>query len=154
VAYPIATNLVYLPDSFHSLVNFLQHKANGSTYYQHIIKRALIHFCNNFSEGFDALCAIHFPTQCSMVDWCINVIINNYISATSNLLPGRLKMNYLSSTNDAKKQWLIRLEPRLQQEQYLSNNDFKAELNRSYAEFLEEVRKVICCAPVRWHPIN
>jgi hypothetical protein len=103
-----STNLVYLPDSFHPLVNFLPHKANGSTYYQNIIKKALIHFCNNFSEGFDALCAIHFPTQRSMVDWCINVIIKNYISATSNLLSGRLKMNYVSSTNDAKKQWLIR----------------------------------------------
>jgi hypothetical protein len=103
VTYPIATNLVYLPDSFHPMVNFLWHKANGSTYYQNIIKKTLIQFCVNFTEGFDALCAIHFLTQRSVVDWCINVIINNYIVETSNLLSGQLKMKYLSSTNDAKQ---------------------------------------------------
>ena len=101
--YPIATNLVYLPDSFLPIVNFLQNKANGSTYYQNIIKKALIQFCSNFNEGFDALCTEHFPTQHPVVDWCINVIINNYIVETSNLLSGQLKMKYLSSTNDAKQ---------------------------------------------------
>jgi hypothetical protein len=74
VAYPSATNLVYLPDSFLSIVNFLWHKTNGSTYYQSIIQRALIKFCSNCSEGFDALGAIHFPAQRALVDWCINVI--------------------------------------------------------------------------------
>jgi len=29
--YPIATNLVYLPDSFLPIVNYLRYKANGST---------------------------------------------------------------------------------------------------------------------------
>jgi hypothetical protein len=92
VAYRIATNLVYLPDSFLQIVNFLRYKANVSTYYQNIIKKALIQFCTNFNEGFDALCIEHFPTQCSVADRCINVIINNYIS----------------EANGAKKHWLVR----------------------------------------------
>ena len=32
--YPIATNLVYLPDSFHSVVKFLKQKSNRCTCYQ------------------------------------------------------------------------------------------------------------------------
>jgi hypothetical protein len=76
---PIATNLVYLPDSFQPLVHFLQHKA-GRSYYQNIIKKALIKMSTNFSAGFDALCSNHFPMQCSVVDWCINLVINNYTS--------------------------------------------------------------------------
>jgi hypothetical protein len=152
--YPIATNLVYLPDSFLPIVNFLQNKANGSTYYQNIIKKALIQFCSNFNEGFDALCTEHFPTQHPVVDWCINVIINNNIPETANLMLRWLKIKYLCSANDAKKHWSIRQHSWLQQEQYLQNSDFKAELYRSYAEFFEKVRKVIGCAPTRWHPIN
>jgi len=92
VTYPIATNLVYLPDSFLLIVNYLWYKANGSTYYQNIIKKALIQFCTNFTEGFDALCNEHFPTQRSVVDWYINVIINYYISETSSLMSQRLKI--------------------------------------------------------------
>ena len=53
--YPIASNIVYLPNSFYSIAHFLRHKANGSTYYQNVIKRALINFCTNFKDGFDAL---------------------------------------------------------------------------------------------------
>jgi hypothetical protein len=146
VAYPSATNLVYLPDSFLPIVNFLQHKANGCTYYQNIIKRSLIKFRSSFIEGFDALGAIHFPTQHAAVD--------NYISETSNLLSGWLKINYICSVNEAKRHWVIKQNLRLQQEQYIQNNNFKADLNRSYAEFIEEVRRVIGCAPIRWHPIN
>jgi len=154
VAYPIATNLVYLPDSFHPLVNFLRHKANSSTYYQNIIKRALIKFCSNFSEVFDTLCAIHFPTQRTVVDWCIIVIINDYMYEATNLLSGRLKVNCIYSANEAKRNWVFNQNLWLQREQYLQNNDYKAELNRSYAEFFEEVRRVMGCAPIRWHPIN
>ena len=152
--YPIATNLVYLPDSFLPIVNFLRYKANGSTYYQNIIKKALIQFCTNFTEGFDALCNEHFPTQRSVVDWCINIITNNYTSETSSLMSRQLRIQYICAANDAKKEWLVRRQSRLQQEQYLNDNDFRAELNRSYAEFFEEVRKAIGCAPMRWHTIN
>jgi hypothetical protein len=148
-AYPVATNLVYLPDSFLPIVNFLQYKANGSTYYQNIIKKALIQSCTNFTEGFDALCNEHFPTQRLVVDWCINIIINN-----NNMMSWWLKIKYICAANDAKKHWLVRRQSWLQQEQYLNGNDFRAELNRSNAEFFEEVRKAIGCAPKRWHPIN
>jgi hypothetical protein len=109
-----ATNLGYLPDSFLPIVHFIWHKANGSTYYQNIIKKALIKFCSNFNEGFDALCNIQFPTQCSVIDWCINVIINNYISETSNLMSGRLKIKYICSANEAIRNWSIRRDSQLQ----------------------------------------
>jgi hypothetical protein len=66
----------------------------------------------------------------------------------------QLRIQYICAANDAKKEWLVRRQSRLQQEQYLNNNDFRAELNRSYAEFFEEVRKAIGCAPMRWHTIN
>jgi hypothetical protein len=149
---PIATNLVYLPDSFQPLVHFLQHKA-GRSYYQNIIKKALIKISTNFSEGFDALCSKHFPTQCSVVDWCINVVVNNYISETAAQMSGRLKFKYLLAAEEAKGDWLIKRQTRLQQEKYLCNNDFRAELVRSYAEYFEELRKAIGCAPMRWFPI-
>jgi len=122
---------------------------NGSTYYQNIIKKALIQSCTNFTEGFDALCNEHFPTQRLVVDWCINIIINN-----NNMMSWWLKIKYICAANDAKKHWLVRRQSWLQQEQYLNGNDFRAELNRSNAEFFEEVRKAIGCAPKRWHPIN
>ncbi len=148
-SYPIANNLVYLPDSFQPLVHFLQHKA-GRSYYQNIIKKALIKISTNFSEGFDALCSKHFPTQCSVVDWCINVVVNNYISETAAEMSGRLKFKYLLAAEEAKGDWLIKRQTLLQQEQYLCNNDFRAELVRSYAEYFEELRKAIGCAPMRW----
>ncbi len=101
-AYPIAINLVYLPySSLPIVVKFLQYKANGSSYYQNIIKKALIQFCTNFNEGFDALCIKHFPTQRSVVDWCINIIINNYISETSYMMSWWLKIKYICAANDA-----------------------------------------------------
>jgi hypothetical protein len=77
----------------------------------------------------------HFQTQCSVDDWCVDVIINNYISETANLMLGRMNIKYLCSANDAKGHWTLRHNVRLQKEQYLQCNNFQAELNRSYAEF-------------------
>ena len=148
-SYPIATNLVYLPDSFQPLVHFLQHKADRS-YYQNIIKKALIKMSTNFSAGFDALCSNHFPMQCSVVDWCINLVINNYISETAAEMSGRLKFKNLLAAKEAKREWLIKRQSWLQQQLYLRNNDFRADLTRSYAEYFEELRKAIGCAPMRW----
>ncbi len=88
-----------------------------------------------------------------MVDWCINVVVNNYISETAAQMSGRLKFKYLLAAEEAKEDWLIKRQTRLQQEKYLCNNDFRAELVRSYAEYFEELRKAIGCAPMRWFPI-
>jgi hypothetical protein len=100
--YPIATNIVYLPDSFYLIAHFLWHKANDIMHYHNIIKKALIKYCTNFNEGFDVLATEHFPTQHSVVDWCVGVTINNYISETANLMLGQLKIKYWCSANDAK----------------------------------------------------
>jgi len=43
--------------------------------------------------------------QHSMVDWCAEVIIDNYISETAKLLLGQAKTDYLSLAYDAKTQW-------------------------------------------------
>jgi hypothetical protein len=59
----------------------------------------------------------------------------------------------LSSANDAKARWSQKRDARLQQEQYLGIGDFILELNRSYAEFYEEFKKVLGCKPLTWHSI-
>jgi predicted metal-dependent peptidase len=114
----------------------------------------LINFCTNFKDGFDALVTKQFPMQRSVVDWCIDVIINTYITETANIMSGRLKIRYLCSANDAKQCWTLERNARLQEEQYLQNNDFQAELNGSSAEFYEEIENVIGCTPKKWHSVN
>jgi hypothetical protein len=106
--FPNATSIVYLPDSFYTIIaHFLWHKANGSMYHQNIMKNALIEFCTNFNEGFDVLATKHFPTQCFMVAWCVDVMIHYYISETVKLMSGQLKIKYLCSSNEAKRNWSL-----------------------------------------------
>jgi hypothetical protein len=50
------------------IAHFLWYKANGSTYYQNIIKKALIEYCTYFNEGFDVLATEQFLMQHSVVD--------------------------------------------------------------------------------------
>jgi hypothetical protein len=152
--FPIARKIVYLPQSFSSVAKFLAHKPSGSSYYQSVIKKALVEHCSKYALGFDEKCTKEFPSERSAVDWCVNVVIDNYINeSTKKVSRRRTKAFYLSSANDAKARWSQKRDARLQQEQYLGIGDFILELNRSYAEFYEEFKKVLGCKPLTWHSI-
>jgi hypothetical protein len=118
--YPVTPNIVYLPNTFSCIAKFLGYKRSGSSYYQNIIKKALVEYCSNYAAGFDELCTKEFPSERAAVDWCVN-------------------------------QWTGKRVARLEQEQYLGISDFVLELNRSYAEFHEEFKKVLGCKPLTWH---
>ena len=106
--YPSASNLVYLPDSFHSVVKFLKHNLNGCTCYQHVIKTSLIQYCTNFNGGFSALVNDKFPSQQSVDDWCVNIIVDEYVSVTARMLPPQQRKKYLTLTDKAKTRWSLR----------------------------------------------
>jgi len=48
----------------------------------------------------------------------------------------------------------LRQNARLPQEQYSHRNEFNAELNMSYTEFYEELKKEMGCTPITWHLVN
>jgi hypothetical protein len=152
--YPIATNLVYLPDSFHSVVKFLKQKSNGCTCYQHVIKGSLTQYCTNFSGGFNALANDEFPSQRSAEDWCVNIIVDEYVSVTAKMLSPERRKKYLILAVVAKIKWSQRRFLRLQQEQYLGDNNFLTELNRSCGEFYLVLKNVIGCSPIPWYSVN
>lgn len=148
------TKVVYLPESFSPMAKFLAHKPNGQTYFQNVIKKALVEFCSNYPAGYDNLATNQFPTHRSVVDWCVNVVVDHYVAETSTLMPRRSsKARYLSFCNDAKVRWSQRRNARLQEEAYIGNIEFYWELNRSGAEFKEELKKVIGCTPFSWHSV-
>ncbi len=89
--YPIATNLVYLLDSFHSVVKFLKQKSIGCTCYQHFIKRSL------------TLANDKFPSQQSADDWYVTVIVDECVSVTEKMLSPQQWKKYLTFV--AKTQW-------------------------------------------------
>jgi hypothetical protein len=152
--YPIATKIVYLPHTFSSAAKFLAHKPSGSSYYQNVIKKALVDSCSKYAAGFDELSTKKIPSERSAVDWCVNVVIDNYINeSTKIILRHRTKAFHLSSANDAKARWSQKRDARLQQEKYLGISDFIMELNRSYAEFYKELKAVLGCKPFTWHSV-
>jgi len=131
--YPVATKIVYLPESFSSVVKLLTHKPNGGTYFQNVIKDALAEYCSNHHVGYDDLATKQFLTHHSVVDWCIN-----YIAKTSKLMTRhKPKACYLSWCNDAKVRWSQKQNDWLREEAYLASTDFYWELNRSVAEPLQ-----------------
>ena len=104
--YPVATKIVYLPHTFSSTAKFLAHKPSGSSYYQNVIIKALVDSCSKYAAGFDELSTKEFPLEHSAVDWCVNVVIDNYINeSTKIILRRQTKAFYMSSANDAKAQW-------------------------------------------------
>jgi hypothetical protein len=152
--YPVTPNIVYLPNTFSCIAKFLGYKRSGSSYYQNIIKKALVEYCSNYAAGFDELCTKEFPSERAAVDWCVNVVIDNYINeSTKIILRHRTKAFHLSSANDAKARWSQKRDARLQQEKYLGISDFIMELNRSYAEFYKELKAVLGCKPFTWHSV-
>jgi len=125
--FPIATKIVYLPDSFSSVAKFLAHKPNGGTYHQNVIKNALVEYCFNYAVGFDALATNQFLTHCSVVDWCVNIIIDNYVAETAKLMSRHCpKATYLSWCNDAKACWSQKQNARLREEACIGSRDFFA----------------------------
>jgi len=152
--YPVATKIIYLPESFSSVAKFLSHKPNGGSYFQNVIKDALAAYWSNHHVGYEDLATKQFPTHRSVVDWCINRIVEDYIAKTSKLMTRRKpKACYLSWCNDAKVRWSQKRNDRLREEAYLASDDFYWELNRSVAEFNEELKKVIGCTPFSWRSV-
>jgi hypothetical protein len=152
--YPVTPSIVYLPNTFSCIAKFLGYKQSGSSYYQNIIKKALVEYCSNYAAGFDELCTKEFPSERAAVDWCVNVVIDNYINESTKIISQRrTKMFYSTSAIDAKARWTRKRVARLEQEQYLGISDFVLELNRSYAEFYEEFKKVLGCKPLIWHSV-
>jgi hypothetical protein len=70
------------------------------------------------------------PWLIGVLEWYLIIIIE-----TAKLMSGQLNTIYLYLANGAKIHWSHRWDLRLQHEQYLGNNYFKAERNRSCAEF-------------------
>ena len=149
--YPQATNLVYLPDSFSSVVKYLKHNCTGSSYYRFSINKHLTSYC---TERVEAHIRDLFSTERSVEDWCISIIIEEYSKVTSEMLPLRARKKYLNNVKFAKARWLKRRESRLQLENYLGINDFDTELKRSCGEFYNELKKGIHCSPIRWYSMN
>ncbi len=89
-----------------------------------------------------------------MGDWCVNIIVDENVSVTARILSPQQWKKYLTLTDMAKTRWSLRQVLCLQQEEYLGNNDFKTELNRSCEEFYLELKKVIGSSPITWYSIN
>jgi DNA relaxase NicK len=66
-----------------------------------------------------------------VVEWSIDVIIDNYINATAGVLQRcHEKKKYLEVTKVARAQWLKRQVLLLKKENYLGNNSFYAVMQR------------------------
>ena len=136
------------------MAKFLSHKPNGGSYFQNVIKDALAAYWSNHHVGYEDLATKQFPTHRSVVDWCINRIVEDYIAKTSKLMTRhKPKACFLSWCNDAKVRWSQKRNDRLREEAYLASDDFYWELNRSVAEFNEELKKVIGCTPFSWRSV-
>jgi hypothetical protein len=100
------------------------------------------------------LASNQFPTHRSVVDWCVNIVIDDYVAKTSKwLIRCQPKESYVSSCNDAKMRWSQKRNNRLQEEAYKGTSDFYWELNRCVAEYNEDLKKVMGCAPFSWHSV-
>ena len=133
------------------MAKFLTHKPNGGTYFQNVIKDELVAYWSNHHVGYEDLATKQFLMHRSVVDWCINRIVEDYIAKTSKLMTRhKPKACFLSWCNDAKVHWSQKQNDRLREEAYLVSTDFYWELNRSVAEFNEELKKVIGCTPFSW----
>ena len=81
--YPQASNILYLPRTFSAIIkSVIQNSSSGHLYYDLIFKQVAHDFVNFDKAQFEE----EFPTDCSMVDWCIHVVIDNYISVPSQML--------------------------------------------------------------------
>jgi hypothetical protein len=77
--YPQTRNIIYLPQTFSRIVKAFNKECIGCSYYKGLILHHLsCHFGKNL-KGFDG---IHdeLPTDCTIEDWSINNIIDEYIA--------------------------------------------------------------------------
>lgn len=152
--YPQATKIIYLPQTFSTIVKVINKKGIGCSYYQDLILHRLsCHFGKNMKR-FDAI-DDDFPTDRSVEDWSINCIIDEYIAiALPTLQRSQRQKTFLIKVNEAKAQWNKKRASRQRVELYLGINDFDSELKRSCAEFYSELRKALGGNPLRWYYIN
>ncbi len=158
--YPGVTNIIYLPPSFSNVVNYLKVDFDkgtfGKSHYHVLLNQEITSYFSNLTGiQFDSLGSDLFPTESSVDDFCLNVVIEDYIKVILEMFHGqRPRRNYLNKLTAAKEQWIIRRKLRLNRERYLGSNTFDVELRRSCGEFYTEVRKVLGCCPIRWYSIN
>jgi hypothetical protein len=127
----------------------------GKSHYHHLLNREITSYLSSLDEvSFEVLCSM-FPSEGSVQDLCLKFIIDDYITITSREYSTRKSLRmYQSKVLMAKECWMRRRLTRLNDENYLGNNNFEAELNRSCGEFYHEFKKVLGFCPVRWYSIN
>ncbi len=84
----------------------------------------------------------------------MNIFVDEYVSVTAKMLSPQQRTKYFTLADVAKTLWSQRRVLRLQQEQYLGDNNFETEINRSCGEFYLVLKKVIGCSPITWYSIN
>jgi hypothetical protein len=141
--YPQASCILYLPQTIFVITKSILKKKSSAHHYHELnfwwLAREFPYFDKEKLEE-------KFPTECSVVEWSIDVIVDNYINATAGVL--LCHDENLKVCKVARAQWLKRRELRLQKESYLGNNGFYAELMRSCGEFYHELKKLIGFTPI------
>jgi hypothetical protein len=137
--YPGVIKIMYLPSSFSSVVKFLKVESSVSGYFQNhfLLNQQLTSFFSNTCSGhYDSLETFLFPMEGCVVDFCLNLIIDEYIQVTSEgLTSQKVRRSYIGKGSAAKKPWIIGCHLQLNNEQYLGVNSFDAELKRSCGEY-------------------
>jgi hypothetical protein len=91
--YPGVTNIIYLPPSFSNVVNYLKVDFDKGTF-------GKSHYLTGIQ--FDSLGSDLFPTESSVEDFCLNVVIEDYIKVTLEMFRRqRSRRNYLNKLTAA-----------------------------------------------------
>ena len=89
----------------------IKKKSSAHLYHELIFKRRAREFPYFDKEQLEE----KFPTECSVVEWSIDVIVDNYINATADVLQRHNeKRLYLEVCKKSRAKWLKRRELRLQ----------------------------------------
>jgi hypothetical protein len=72
-------NIIFLPQTFSAII---QNSSSGHLYYELIFEQVAHNLVNFDKVQFEE----KFPTELSVVDWCIDVVIDNYIFVASHML--------------------------------------------------------------------
>lgn len=104
--YPPATKIIYLPQTFSTIIKAINKKCIGCSYYQELILHHLsCHFGKNMKR-FDAI-DDEFPNERAVEDWSINRIIDEYIAIASPPLQFSQRQKvFLVKVNEAKAHWI------------------------------------------------
>jgi len=108
--YPGVNSIIYLPSSFSTIVKYLKVKNNmsGYSHYHFLLNQQLTwYFTNISSEHYDYLQTQLFLTEVAAVDFCVNLVIDNYVQMTSEMFTNRGEQtSYLRKAGRANKRWI------------------------------------------------